>query len=260
MKRPKIKAISVKYGFSLTSKKEVEAALNMLSNQKSDSYMKIEKEVVEGYYKQRLPVEIARDYLNLSQKCKLTDTEIIVIACIRHQKSLLEANTFKRKIKHIIDGMEYPCEIVYNSPKCKCGINGYVWSLPKQVKYPRNYWLWNDWRPMIYLKRQPHLSMLEEYDIIQNYIQRCKIKINENKKLINHRSTWKRVNAYPFYYKKYWEWEHHEDESLPQTAEQWRKYIASSGCANHRDLVETVHIKFAQRKASNIDYRYMRFI
>jgi hypothetical protein len=258
-KRPKIKVLSRKYNFSLNSMDEIE---NILEAFNIIGINDIDKSVIENYYKQRLPIETAKKYLKLdNNQCKsLTDSDIINIACIKHQKELLKNCYEKKCIKHIIDGMEYPCKITYNSSKCDCGVDGYIWSLPNEIEYEKSYWMQKEWEPMIHLKYEPHLNMVEEINVIEKYIRTTKITININKNMINQRVPWKRIHAYPYYYYKYWEWEHMEGENLPQNYDEWRKYFETSGCANHRDLIETIHMNYTKCKHPKIDYRYGVYI
>lgn len=251
-KKPKVKELARKYNISLLSKKDIEKLIYKLSLS-NDVFTKLELSSLKNYYQQRLPVEIAMDFLKINKKCNLTDGEIITIACIKQHKMLLKDYSIERRIKHIIDGLSYPCGIKYNSTTCNCGIKGYVWSFPNIIK--RTYWLQDEWKPIIYLKHEPYMTMLEEYDVIQNYIMKNNIRIDVNKTFINHRKIQKRINAYPFYYQKYWEW---ENDSLtpPSTNNEWRNYFENTGCANHRDLVETVHINSTTKRNKNINYRY----
>lgn len=249
IKKPKIKDLTKKYNISLLSKDDVSSLIKELET-KNDIFVKLEVSVLRNYYLQRLPVEIAKNYLHLNKKSNLTDNEIITISCIKHQNTLLQQNPLKKKIKHIIDGLPYNCEIGYNKSKCDCGVDGYVWDFPKDIK--KTYWLQNEWRPIAYLKYEPYLTMLEEYNVIQNYIKKNNIKIKIDKNMINSN---KRINAYPFYYQKYWEWEN-DNLPMPNCDEEWKKYFANTGCANHRDLIETIHINHTKKRGKNINYRY----
>ena len=268
-KKPKIKAIAKKYGFSLYSKKEIEQIIDNFNARvellPSNQEIKIELSVIQTYYKQRLPIELCKYYLNLPRKSKFNDSEILFIACVKHQKRLLQNCDKKHHIKHIIDGIEYPCQIIFNDYKCDCGVKGYIWQIPNELTYQRSYWLQDEYLPLINIRVEPSLTILDEFNILQKYIKNnCKNKIiqkNIQSKWIHSRSLCKRISVYPIYYQKYWEWEHLPNEEEPKTEEYWRNYFATTGCANHRDLIETMHIHYyktieRKKKRKNVDFRY----
>ena len=95
-KKPKIKAISVKYNFSIFSKNEIDSTRNTLTDNISkldythENFLELKTDisVINVYYLQRLPIELARIYLNLPRKSDLSDNEIVYIACIKHQKEM----------------------------------------------------------------------------------------------------------------------------------------------------------------------------
>ncbi len=72
---------------------------------------------------------------------------------------------------------------------------------------------------------------------------------------IHSRVKEKRIMAYQIYYELYWEWEHMEDETRPTNDKEWIEYFETTGCANHRDLVESIHIMLSDRK-QGVDFRY----
>ena len=145
-KKHKIKAISAKYNFSIFDKNEIYSVIKQLNEQilQLDTYhvkyigIKYDLSVINTYYSQRLPVELARIYLKLPKKSPFTDNEIIYIASVKHQKELLSNCKDTIQIKHIIDGLEYPCQIVYNSTNCDCGITFEFTSYAKSVKFNTN--------------------------------------------------------------------------------------------------------------------------
>lgn len=270
-KKHKIKAISSKYNFSIFDKDQIEVVIKRLDNSGNKSTeIEYDLSIINTYYLQRLPIELARNYLGLTKNSPFNDNELIYLASVKHQKSLLNHCLDTFKIKHIIDGLEYHCQIVYNSTQCDCGIDGYIWSSPNELEYKRSYWLKNDNKPMISIKREPVLSLLDEYNIIQKYLNDNSIQFAENPniKWISNRNINRRANIYPIYYLKYWEWEHLDGEKQPTTDDEWREYFATSGCANHRDLVETVHMLHIDNLIAqntnftkeNIDYRYGVFL
>jgi len=258
----KITTLSKKYNFSLSSKNEIISWIKMLSEKSynKDPYIKMELLTLNNYYKSRLPIIIAKEYLQLNKNTSFTDNEILTISYIRHQREIIQQNIHFKKIKHIIDGLEYPCKIKYGYNTCECNKIGYIWSHLNEIKYPPDYWLQDMWYPLIYIKREPQLTMLDEFNIINSYKKKYGIIIQENRFFINNRSIYKRIHAYAFYYKKYWQWEHIDGEIMPTNDSEWQKYFATSGCSNHRDMIETVHIYFGNRdKNTNIDFRYGKF-
>ncbi len=277
-KKHKIKAIGIKYNFSIFDKNEIYTVIKQLNEQIAhlDTYhekfmeIKYDLSVINTYYSQRLPIELARIYLDLPKKSPFTDNEIIYIASVKHQKELLSNSKDTIQIKHIIDGLEYPCQIVYNSSKCVCGVDDYIWSSPNDMEYKKSYWLQDSYKPMIKIKNEPLLSLFDEYNIIQKYVSDNSIHFDTspNLKWISNRNISRRANIYPIYYLKYWEWEHLDNENKPVTENDWREYFATSGCANHRDLIETVHMLHIDSliegnknlTKDNIDYRYGVFL
>jgi len=251
--KPKIKALSLKYGFSLNSKSELETIQKRLSTQNTEE-SRIELSVIYVYYRQRLPIEISKQYLNLGPKDKMEDNEILSNACIKHQKELLKNCKWEINTKHLIDGLEYPCRIVYGSSICKCGITGFQWNTPNMIEYNGTYWLQKVIRPMISIKSEPILTMRDEFIIMRRNVRLCR-KEDVDPRWIHSRVKDKRINAYQLYYDIYWEWEHMEDEIKPRMVDEWIKYMETTGCANHRDLVESVHIMLSNRK-EGIDFRY----
>ncbi len=256
-KKPKIKALSIKYRFSLLSKSEIENIRNHLISLSSSNNLELKEELssIKTYYEQRLPIELCKLYLGLPiklpKKFELTDNDILLIASSRHQKSLLLNCVHQKSIKHIIDGLEYPCRILYNSPTCLCGVRGYVWDAPNKVEYKRSYWLQEDHMPLINIFREPTLTMLDEYNIIQNYVADNPIIIRLSKVnnliWIHNRILNRRISVYPKYYKLYWQWEKYDEESEPVSINEWREYFTTSGCANHRDMIETVHMVYCHK-------------
>ena len=63
--------------------------------------------------------------------------------------------------------------------------------------------------------------------------------------------------VYPLYYLKYWELEHLPGELKPKTKEEWEEYISTCGCANHRDLIEMVHLyNFGKKRDLRYGYAF----
>lgn len=248
MRKPKIGELSNKYGFSLNSKEEIEHIMKQIVD-------KTERYVIYGYYRQRLPIEISKKYLQLDKKMasKMSDNEILKMACIRHQKELLKNYQLMTNIRHIIDGIEYSCRIRYGDIVCQCGIKGYEWTTVDEKEYSATYWLAKNIEPMITIKTEPILTMVEEYNIIKNYAINIK---DFRPQWIHSRIKEKRIAAYKIYYLKYWQWEHLEGELMPSKEEEWIEYFSTTGCANHRDLIETMHIVHCRNKKDNIDFRY----
>lgn len=276
IKKPKIKAIGKKYGFSLNNKIDLENILDKLNQElltqenKNDNEkyneLKVEISVIKIHYTQRLPIELCKLYLNLGKKCEFNDAEILFIACVKHQKKLLLQKKFseKKNIKHVVDGIEYPCKIEYNTNTCDCGVKGYIWQIPNDLTYERSYWLQDRHLPLINIKNEPFLSMFDEYNILQNYIKKNPKILRKNPKpnWIHNRTLGKRLSIYPLYYHKYWEWEHLPSEKEPDTEQLWKAYFKTTGCSNHRDMIETLHAQYYSmnkdkfKGKQKIDFRY----
>ena len=272
LKKPKIKTVANKYSFDLLDKNGILNCLNTIKDQlktvdkNSEQFQELvtDVSVVNVYFNQRYPMELCKNYLGYSHKCPLEDNDLLIKACVKHQYEILVKNQHKKKIKHIIDGMEYHCSIGYAKRICDCGVEGYTWFPPHHVEFKRSYWLQDEFIPLIELRHEPVLTFYEEYKIIQKYIKENGIIKKYNPKWINHKHLIKRISVYPLYYSKYWHWEHSEQwehsehmqvESEPISEKEWEEYISTCGCANHRDLIEMVHM-YHFKKRRDLRYGY----
>ena len=201
-----INSISLKYGFSIYSKEDLISIMNSLQHTNKEDYF-----VVKNYYFQRFPIVFCKFYLGLDLNSKVNENELIVSAAIIHQKDLLQNYTFYKRIIHFIDGLSYECNIKYGSGECNCGIKGYEWNTPNDIIYRKSYWLKDSYIPLISIKKEPILTMVDELDIINRYINDSYIELHNSQVKfywINSKNINNRIKLYPFYYSQYWNWEH----------------------------------------------------
>jgi len=262
MRNNTINQLGIKYNFSIYSKNDIKNMMNIMKNNYS-LYPINEYYTIKNYYFQTLPIILCKLYLNIdpNDKKKYNEYKLIIDGCTKHQKELIDTYKEHCKINHLIDGLVYECSIKYGGSSCDCGVTGYTWTSIENILYRKSYWIMDEYIPLIRIKREPVLSMIDEINIIQSYIKRTNFYyFNKNDlKWINSKNITYRIQVYPSYYLKYWQWEHIEGEKIPITINDWCGYFKTSGCANHRDLIETIHIYNRNENTYNdksINYRY----